>query len=275
MEEKSGSDILLDALPSLNKWYNVIALYIFQIIIFIIMLIILWWISINFWYGALLGQLILSTMLSIFFIILATNVEKIREKHKKKYNELVGQSFWFYYQSYTIPLISAAYYFPLFLINYDFLPIKIIAMPSHFITNSLLPFYISIPTGIFVLIIGYLMKRSSGGYGPDVDNYLYYAIPEKSRLITKGMYKYIRNPQYLSRGLISIGFGIIANNISAILIGIIHFVSYCAIIPAEDKELYRRFGEFFNQYQSEVPAIFPRYGNWKKFVKFIIKRDNS
>jgi len=273
MGEKSGSDILLDALPSLKKWYNVIALYSFQILIFIAVMIILWQISSLFWYGAIVGQLILSTLLSIFFIILANNVEKIREKHKKKYNELVGQSFWYYYQSYTIPLISAAYYFPLFLINYDFLPRKIIYMPPHFLTNSLFPFYIAIPLGIFVLIIGYLMKRPSGGFGPDVDNYLYFVHPERSKLITKGMYQYIRNPQYLSRGIISMGFGIIANNISAILIGFIHFVSYCAIIPAEDREMYRRFGDVFKKYKDEVPAVFPRYGSWKKFVRFIFVKN--
>jgi len=269
MGEKSGSDILLDALPSLKKWYNVIALYSFQILIFIGVMLVLWKASSLFWYGAILGQLVLSTLLSIFFIILANNIEKIRGKHREKYGELIGQSFWYYYQSYTIPLISAAYYFPLFLINYDFLPLRIIYMPPHFMTNSIFPFYIGIPLGIFVLIIGYLMKRPSGGFGPDIDNYLYFAIPEKSKLITGGMYQYIRNPQYLSRGIISMGFGIIANNISAILIGFIHFVSYCAIIPAEDREMYRRFGSSFKKYKNEVPAIFPRYGNWMKFARFI------
>lgn len=249
MGEKSGSDILLESLPSLKKWYNVIALYVIQILIFIGVMIFFWRISSFIWYGATLGQIIVSTMLVIFFIYLANNAEKIREKHRKKYGELAGQSFWYYYQSYTIPVISAAYLFPIFLINYDFLPRKILSMPPHFITNSFFPFYIAIPLGIVVILVGFLMKRPSGGYGADVDNYLYFVYPEKSKLITGGMYKYIRNPQYLSRGIIAVGLGVIANNISAILIGFIHFVSYCAIIPAEDKELKRRFGEDFKIYK--------------------------
>ncbi len=89
------------------------------------------------------------------------------------------------------------------------------------------------------------------------------------------MYKHIRNPQYLCRGIISIGFGFIANNISAVLLGFIHFVSYCAIVPAEDKELTRRFGNDFKEYQKKVPVLFPRYGSIKKFFKFIFTGEKN
>ena len=106
----------------------------------------------------------------------------------------------------------------------------------------------------------------------DYDNYIYTIIPEKSKLITAGLYQYIRNPQYLSRGIISMGFGVVANNISAILLGFIHFVSYCAIIPEEDKELFKRYGEEFEEYKSKVPAVFPKLGSLKPFFKLVIKK---
>ena len=274
MGDGSDSEIMFESLPSLKKWYNLFALYAIQILVFIGVMVFFWWISSNFWYGAIFGQVIVSTLLVIHFIYIANNAEKIKEKHRKKYGELAGQSFWYFYQSYTIPVICAAYYFPIFLTNYNFLP-RIISMPSHFITASLFSIYIAIPLGVFVLIFGFLMKRSSGGYGEYEDNYLPVMYPEKSKLITGGMYRYIRNPQYLSRGIISMGFGVIANNLSAILVGFMHLVSYCAIIPAEDKELARRFGNDFQNYRREVPALFPRYGNWRKFLRFILSKQKE
>lgn len=268
MGKKEGIDKFLEFVPALEKFHNVILLSFFQIVICILLLIFFWYISSLYYFGALLGQFIISTILVFFYIYLANNAEKIRDKYLDKYGKLACQKYWFHYHSYTVPIIFVVFILPLFLINYDFLPFRLISMPSHFITDPILPFYISVPFGFFVIIFGFRLKRFSGGYGMDVDDYLYTIHPEKSRLITHGMYKYVRNPQYLSRGIISIGFGIFANNLSAILVGFIHFISYCAIMPAEDKELQRRFGNDFVDYCNKVPAVFPRFGNWIKFLRY-------
>jgi len=275
MGEKSGMEILLDHLPSLNKWYNVIVLYAVQLLIFIAVIAFFWWISSKIYYGAILGQIIVSTLLVFHFIYIANKSKKIKDEYRKKYENLAGQYFWYYYQSYTIPVISAAFYFSLLLYNgYPYLP-AFIPQQSHFITNPLIPFYIALPLGIIIIIFGWLMKRPSGGYGKDVDDYLYIIYPEKGKLITKGMYKYIRNPQYLARGIISIGFGVVANNISAMVVGFIHFISYCAIIPSEDKEMLRRFGKEFEDYKKRVPALFPKFFHWKDFIKYIFIHKNN
>jgi methanethiol S-methyltransferase len=267
MTEKKGLDKLLKCVPDLKRPKKILFLYLTETILFIFIIFIYWFISSKVWYGAILIQAIVSSCLSLYYIVLANNAEKIRTKYLKKYDNLAGQKFWYHYQAYLFPIIAVAYYFPLFLYNYDFLP-SVINMPEHFMTNSLFPFYISIPLGISVLLVGYFMKRhSQEHYGVDTDSYLYMIFPEEGKLIKNGMYKYIRNPQYISRGIMSFGFGVIANNIIAISVGLIHLVSYVAIIPAEDKELQRRFGDDFKIYKKKVPAIIPRFGNWKKFLK--------
>lgn len=271
MGEKTSIDIFLEYVPSLKIWYKTVILYLSQFGLFILVMAFYWWISSTFFYGAILGQSIVSILLVFHFIYIANKAEKIRVKYREKYGELAGQKFWYKYQSYTTPIICAAFYFPLLLHTYDFLP-SFISLPSHFINNSLFPFFVSLPLGIIIIIIGFLMRRPSGGYDINIDNYLYTIYPEKSRLITGGMYKYIRNPQYVSRGVIAVGFGIIANNISAIIVGFIHFLSYCAIIPAEDRELTRRYGAEFQRYKKQIPAIFPHFTTWKKFVKYIFLR---
>jgi len=269
MSNQSSLDTFLEHVPALKIWYNVVLLSIFQLVVFFVLIFFFWWISTSVYYGAILVQSIVSILLVFFYIYLADGAEKIRDKYLRKYGKLAGQFYWFRYHSYTTPIIFMVFFFPLLLITYDAPCIRIISMPSHVLTNPLFPIFASLPMGVIFVIIGFLMKRFSGGYGADVDDYLYMIYPGKSKLITGGMYQYIRNPQYLSRGIIAVGFGFIANNISAILVGLIHFLSYCAIIPAEDKELQRRFGDDFKEYCEKVPAVFPRYGNWKKFLRFI------
>lgn len=272
MGEKSGSNMVLERMPLLKKWYILLLLLILQIILFLGSLVIFRLISFQFFFGAILSQLIVSTLLSIHYILIANNAEKIRLNYKKKYAKLAWQYFWFIYQPYLTPVISAVFYFPLLLYTgYDFLP-ELFPQPDHFLTNSLLPFYIALILGLFIVVIGFLIKRKSGDYDKDYDDYFHVIYPEKSKLLTKEIFSYIRNPQYLGRGLISIGFGIIANNISAIVVGFIHLVSYCAIIPAEDKELQRRFGNDFVNYKKKVPALLPKYGNWINFAKFIFRK---
>lgn len=271
MENKTDQDIFLSYIPTLSVLHKAFALYISHIAIFILVMIIFWWISSKIFIGAIIVQTIVSSILSLYFIYIAKNGDKIREKYLKRYKELAAEKYWLKYQFPTMPFIGAAYYFPLLLINYDFLP-TIVKLPSHFINNSIFPYYVSIPLGIAIIFCGFMIKRPSGGYGNDYDNYIYTIFPEKSKLITEGTYKFIRNPQYLGRGIMAIGFGVVANNISAILIGLIHFISYVAIIPAEDQELTRRYNEKFISYTKQVPVLFPKYGNWKKFIKTVFSR---
>jgi len=268
MNEKSDVEFFLSLMPSLKKWYNIFLLYSFQLLIFVGVMAFFWWISSLHYFGAVSGQITVSTLLVIFYIYLANNAERIRDKYLKKYKTLAGQAFWYRYQSYTIPIISAAFYFPLLVKTDYFLP-SITNLPSHFITNTLFPIYIAIPISIILIFIGLLMRKFTGGYGMDVDDYFYVIYPEKSKLLDTGMYSFIRNPQYLSRGIISIGFGFFANNVSGIIIGLIHFISYCAIIPAEDKELTRRFGDDFLKYKKTIPVLFPKYGKWGDFIRYL------
>ena len=271
MKNKTDYDVFLGYVPAFSIWYKVLLVYLFYIIVFILVMFFFWWISSTIWIGSIIGQSVVSTILSIYFIYIAKNGDKIRVKYREKYGGSAGQKYWFSYQFYTMPFISAAYYFPLMLINYDFLPV-IVKLPPHLITTNIFPYYVSLTLGIFIVILGFMIKKPSGGYGIDYDNYIYTIYPENSRLITGGIYRYIRNPQYLGRGVIAVGFGVLANNISAVFVGLIHFFSYCAIIPAEDGELLRRFGDKFKAYKNQVPALFPRYGTWRKFINILFVR---
>lgn len=268
MTEKSGMDIYLEYVPALGVWYKALATYLYQIMIFIVVMILFWWISTNYLYGALFFQAIIAFLAILPFAYITRNSEKLRKKYREKYGKLAYQHLYYRYIIYTLPFGASSLYFPILLKTDYFLP-AIITFPSHYITTDLFPFFSAIPFGIFLIVIGVLIRRPSGGFDFDVDSYIYLMFPEKSRKVEGGIYKYVRHPRYLGRFFIVIGLGVIANNILALGVALIHFLSYFLLINVEDKELVKRFGESFKKHQKEVPALIPKVKNWRKFIRFI------
>lgn len=269
MGDKTDMDIFLENVPALTVGYKSLLTYLYHFIIFILVLAFLWWISSYYLLASFPAQFLVASGSTVPFMYIAKNFDKLREKYLKKYKKLPWQHFWFQY-SYTSPLGCAAFYFPLFFITYDldFLPfIKSLQYAS--VANIHFPYYSSIPIGIFVVIIGLLLVRPSQDHDRDMDAYVYIINPEKNHILKVGLYQYIRHPRFLSRLVITIGFGILANNLIAIGIAITHFLPYYVLIKVEDKELIRRYGNEAREYQKKVPALFPKFGNWKKFMRFI------
>lgn len=79
----------------------------------------------------------------------------------------------------------------------------------------------------------------------------------KENIVTKGPFSHVRHPTYLSHTLIFTGVffvtGVIAIGILTVLDLIIITV---VVIPLEERELLRRFGEKYQQYKSNVPYRF-------------------
>ena len=275
MEGKTEEEYFLEHMPALSIWYKALLTYLSQFFLFILAIIFFWQISINLVYGAIIGQFIIAFSGTLPYIFMAKNSSKIRKKYREKYGKLAFQQFWYRYHLLIIPLQSVSLYLPVLLKTDYFLPV-IIHLPNHFITKTLLPIYIAIPLGLFIVIMGFLIIRPSVSYSMNVvGNRFHLIYPENSKLIINGMYRYIRNPQYLGRGIISIGLGVFANNILAVIVGLIHFLSFCIILPAEDNELISRFGEDFIKYKKDVPNIIPRFRDWKKFVVYILVKEKK
>ena len=269
MTEKSGWDIYLEYVPVLNVWYKAIATYAYQLAIFVVIMILFWWISSNYFFGALFYQIILSFLAILPFAYVTKNSEKLRKIYREKYGKLAYQKLEYKYLLYVVPLGSASLYLPALLkTNYYFFN-GLIALPSNLITREIFPFFIEIPLAIALIIIGALIRRPSGGFDIDIDSYIYLMFPEKSRKIEGGIYNFIRHPRYLGRFFIVIGLGVFGNNLLAISVAVVNFLSYFLLIRVEDGELVKRFGDSFKQHQRETPALIPKYGKWGKFVRFV------
>lgn len=79
------------------------------------------------------------------------------------------------------------------------------------------------------------------------------------RLVTTGLYRVIRHPQYLGLILIVIAFNIQWPTILTLAMAPVLIVMYVRQARREDKELEARFGEEFVGYASRVPAFIPRF----------------
>jgi len=80
------------------------------------------------------------------------------------------------------------------------------------------------------------------------------------KLITSGLYAYIRNPMALGLLLLLIGLGIIIGSLSlAFFFGPLFIAMYGFFIRAvEEKELEMRFGQEYVDYKKRVPMFTPR-----------------
>ena len=131
--------------------------------------------------------------------------------------------------------------------------------------------YFSRPTITLFLVgaafafVGALIRVWAGGH-----------LTRDQRLAVSGPYQYTRNPFYLGRFLVLIGFALMSglsfgdNIFGPILWGIFAFAVlffFFGYMPRKEKReggrLEKLFGEQFAQYRKNVPSLFPRLSPYK------------
>ena len=113
---------------------------------------------------------------------------------------------------------------------------------------------VALTVGIALLIINFVIKilaQKQIGALPGLKN--------KSKLVTRGIYGIVRNPLYLSNGLLAIGMAILFRSMYALLFSIPYSISYLFIIYFEEKDLLKKYGREYQEYKKNVPyRIIPR-----------------
>ena len=80
----------------------------------------------------------------------------------------------------------------------------------------------------------------------------------KEDLVTKGIYHYIRHPQYLGFLLLTLGWLIHWPTIPITAMWPILIIMYYKIARNEEKEMKERFGDRYSFYMEKVPMFIPR-----------------
>jgi protein-S-isoprenylcysteine O-methyltransferase Ste14 len=82
-------------------------------------------------------------------------------------------------------------------------------------------------------------------------------IEKPTDLIVSGVYAYSRNPMYVVWTLLSLGIGLVINNLwLLILILVVALFQHFYVIPREERFLLENFGEAFEQYLDKVGRYF-------------------
>jgi len=123
------------------------------------------------------------------------------------------------------------------------------------------PTPVGFAVGAVFVIVGTLIRVWAGGH-----------LTRDQRLTTSGPYQYTRNPFYLGRLLLIIGFAIMAgiggdfseprNIILCVVIIIALFVFFGFYMPRKENReggrLKKLFGPDYEQWKANVPSLFPR-----------------
>ncbi len=85
---------------------------------------------------------------------------------------------------------------------------------------------------------------------------------KEDKLVTDGIYSYLRHPQYSGLFLVTLGFIIQWPSLTMLVMWPVLTFAYYKLAKREEKDLAARFQHEFLKYKKEVPAFFP-----KKFIK--------
>jgi len=109
----------------------------------------------------------------------------------------------------------------------------------HLISNGLIFF------GFYLMYKGWMLIHGAQG----------------ERLVTEGVYSYVRHPQYTGLFLITIGFLIQWPSFTTLIMWPILIFAYYRLAVREEKEVEKQFGQEFLEYKNRVPAFIPRFRN--------------
>jgi protein-S-isoprenylcysteine O-methyltransferase Ste14 len=74
------------------------------------------------------------------------------------------------------------------------------------------------------------------------------------KLITPGLYAFSRNPMYLSELTFWFGWALFYGSIPVLIAFLLGFAAFnFAVVPYEERDLEKRFGEAYRQYKQAVP----------------------
>ena len=95
--------------------------------------------------------------------------------------------------------------------------------------------------GLIILAIGWKWIHASNG-----------------EMVTGGIYRFVRHPQYVGFTLSILGFLIQWPTIITLVMAPVLLVMYGRLAKKEEQAMIEAFGDRYLQYKKEVPAFFPR-----------------
>lgn len=129
------------------------------------------------------------------------------------------------------------------------------------------PYMFTTGPGIALLIVAGVFRRN---LQQQLRSSILFGLPELApdrypgRLLTDGVYGHVRHPRYTQIVVAMLGWALLSNHLAAYLALVSVVVALVLVIPLEERELARRFGEEYEAYRRRVPALLPRWGSLQR-----------
>jgi protein-S-isoprenylcysteine O-methyltransferase Ste14 len=81
------------------------------------------------------------------------------------------------------------------------------------------------------------------------------------KLVTNGIYRYIRHPLYTFGASMFVAFGMMADSWFIAALGILTFILMVIRTPKEEANLIEKFGDEYREYMKSTGQFFPKFGN--------------
>lgn len=84
------------------------------------------------------------------------------------------------------------------------------------------------------------------------------------KLVVAGLYRYVRNPMYVSVLAVIFGQALLFGDLRLVLLGAMAWIaSHVFVVGWEEPRLEREFGGRYNTYRANVPRWIPRVTPWR------------
>jgi len=257
ISQKKGFSLLKEKVPEFQSPLKMIGIFAISILIFTGIMVFFWWFDSLIWYGAIISQLIVGLISSIFIY---SYIKKPTE-YRKKYGELAYRYFFFHIVILVLITGNACIFHVLLIAG-----------------QELLYLWLAIVLGIICISMRFLLEAHIRRSGFDEIGHalgVFMVFPEEGYRINSNIYSYIRHPMYTGDFFLALGLALFKNNLYAIFIALLSFIPYIVALKLEDNELIKRFGEPHRQYVRQTHAIFPHFKDIGKFLKLLFTKEKN
>ena len=167
-------------------------------------------------------------------------------------------------QAFIIALYAEMYGFPLTI----YLLVRSFGLDREYVSASLWSTLAGVgETGMLIsMILGYGLAFI--GIGIFIQGWReVHRARQEDQLVTDGLYRFVRHPQYLGLFLALFGEGVVhwPTLFSVGLFPLI-VIAYFLLARSEERRMVTLFGNAYRTYQSRVPMFIPRWGKWRNLV---------
>lgn len=132
--------------------------------------------------------------------------------------------------------------------------------------------YLSIIAGLFLFLVGFhVFRRTIADFGVDRMLLVYSIEPEGDAPVKSGFYAYLRHPLYFSLICFTWGGALVRGYVVSLVLALIFTAKIYILHLWEEDELTERFGDIYELYKQEVPALFPPREKLGEFFHSLFK----